>query len=91
MKVIIKNEDLEYGIKYIAFDGEELIRMSHVNNVELRIMLVWPFAGLATDTVGYDSKGIPSLNIYTGEETSSFHTQDDKMESLDIPGMALIT
>lgn len=139
---ILVKEDLEYGIKFIAFDGEEigllgsnydskkinkkdndyvlmisidmvghlrdegrliysgtasfengekLIRESKVEDVGIHIKPVWPYAGLATDTVGYDSKGIPTLNIDTGEETSGFHTTDDTMESLDIPGMALIT
>ncbi|MCF0124801.1 MAG: M28 family peptidase [Clostridia bacterium] len=139
---ILSKEDLEYGIKFIAFDGEEsglygsnynskkidkknneyvlmisidmvghlgdegrliysgaasfkngeeLIKASKVDNVGLRVYPVWPYAGLATDTVGYDSKGIPTLNIDTGEGTSLFHSADDSMESLDISGMSLIT
>lgn len=137
---LLSKEELEYGIKFVAFDaeekyllgskhdarntdekncvlvisidmvghlkdegrliyagsgtlknGEELIRMSEVSGVGLRILSAWPYAGAATDTFSYNEKKIPSLNIYTGEETSYFHTENDTFESIDIEGMARIT
>lgn len=72
-------------------DGEELIRRSNINNIGIRIKPVWPYAGLSTDTLPYDAKAIPTLNIDTGEETSALHTTGDTFESIDIHGMMLIT
>jgi len=136
----LKNENLDYGVIFIAYDGEEVgllgseYNAKHINTDEIALMIsvdmvghlehegrliyegsdtlkngksfieesripnlttrIYPVAqnnSLLTDTYFYDKKGIPSLNVLTGVETSNYHATDDDVESLDIPGMALIT
>jgi len=136
----LKNENLDYGVVFIAYDGEEagllgskynakhidideiaimisvdmvghlkdegrliyegsdtlkdgkkIIEKSKITNLTTRIYPVAQSSGLVTDTFYYDKKKIPTLNVFTGIETSNYHATDDDVESLDIPGMALIT
>lgn len=72
-------------------NGEELLKQSKVPGCAVRMYPVATSNGALTDTYFYDQKGIPVLNVLTGEETSNFHTTEDTIESLDIEGMALVT
>lgn len=72
-------------------NGEEIIRNALIDNVTARTYPQAVSNGVMTDTFFYDLKGIPVLNVLTGEETSEYHKVTDDIETLDIPGMALIT
>lgn len=71
-------------------NGEQIIRNALIDNVSARTYPQAVSNGVLTDTLYYDKKGIPALNLLTGEETSNYHQFNDDIETLDIPGMALI-
>lgn len=70
--------------------GEQFLRDNQITGIGIRSYPQANSNGVMTDTYYYDKAGIPVLNFFTGLETSEYHRPTDDVETIDIPGMALI-
>ncbi|MBQ0166716.1 MAG: M28 family peptidase [Treponema sp.] len=70
--------------------GEAFLRDNQIDGIGIRSYPQANSNGVMTDTYYYDKAGIPVLNFFTGLETSEYHRPTDDVETIDIPGMALV-
>lgn len=71
-------------------NGEIHIEESEIENISVKTYGVAKNSGVLTDSFYFTKKGIPSMNIFTGLETSNYHLATDDIETLDIEGIALV-
>ncbi len=71
-------------------DGDKFLRDNQIDGIGIRSYPLANSNGVMTDTYYYDKAGIPVLNFFTGLETSEYHRPSDDVETIDIPGMALV-
>jgi hypothetical protein len=70
--------------------GADIIRSAHVDGLSPKCEPVAVDSGVMTDSYFFAARKIPAINVSTYVKESNYHKATDDIETLDIPGIALV-
>jgi hypothetical protein len=70
--------------------GADIIRAARVNGVSVKCEPVAVDSGVMTDTYYFAARAIPAVSVSTNVKESNYHKATDDVETLDVPGIALV-